>query len=414
MIKRLRIAQVAPPLERVPPRAYGGTERVVHGLVRQLHGRGHDVTTYASADSLVPGRLVATIAEPLRPAGYGGDSSGFFLNVVSRVLDDARDFDLIHSHLEWFSGILARVSPVPVVATFHGRLDLPWASTTLAERRLRPVAISEDQARVHPDVPWTIVHNGLELDGAPFERRQGDDFCFVGRVDPEKGILEAIEIARRTGRRIRIAAKVGTAPDERAYHDEVFLPALESAGSLVEFLGEINAGDRDRLFAESYATLMPGAWPEPFGLVAIESLACGTPLLARRIGAMPEILREGIDGFFGDDLTQLEFQAPRLANLDRLEIRRSALERFSAARMADDYEALYARVLGIVSEEAAAGPGPGEATLSTLAGGRGSRLTELRLPDAGSRIVRPSVRPTSPARVKSRLPTSADDTATRT
>jgi len=316
MARSLRIAQVAPPLERVPPRAYGGTERVVHELVSELDRRDHHVTTYASADSTVPGRLVATIREPLRPAGYGGDTSGFFLNVVSRVLDDAREFDLIHSHLEWFSGILARVSPVPVVATFHGRLDFPWAATTLAEPRLHRVAISHNQARVHPDLPWTVVHNGLTLDRAPFERRRGDDFCFVGRVAPEKGIVEAIEIARRTGRRIRIAAKIGTAPDERAYHDDVFLPALERAGSLVEFLGEIEASERDRLFAESYATLMPGAWPEPFGLVTIESLACGTPVLARRIGALPEIVRDGVDGFFGDDIAQLVYQAPQLATLD--------------------------------------------------------------------------------------------------
>jgi glycosyltransferase involved in cell wall biosynthesis len=345
MTRPLRIAQVAPPLERVPPRGYGGTERVVHALVTELHRRGHSVTTYASGDSDVPGRLVPLVPGALRPRGFGGDASGHFLNAVGRVLDDADRFDVIHSHLEWYSGILARVSPVPVLATYHGRLDLPWAATALAEPRLHRVAISEDQRRVHPDLSWIVVYNGLDLGGSRFERRHGDDFCFVGRVAPEKGIVEAIEIARMTGRRVRIAAKIGTLPQERAYDEEVFRPAMRDAGSMVEFLGEISAAERDELMAGSYATLMPGAWPEPFGLVAIESLACGTPVLARKSGALPEIVRDGIDGFFGDDVSQLAFQVDRVAGLDRVAIHRSALERFSASRMTDDYEALYERIL---------------------------------------------------------------------
>jgi glycosyltransferase involved in cell wall biosynthesis len=164
-------------------------------------------------------------------------------------------------------------------------------------------------------------------------------------VAPEKGIVEAIEIARRSGRPLRIAAKIGTTPSERSYYEDVFAPALEAAGTAVEFLGELEQDERDRLLADSYASLMPGSWPEPFGLVAIESLACGTPVLAHRVGALPEIVRNGVDGFFGDDVGQLALVVDRVAGLDRAAIRASVLERFSAERMADGYEAIYRRLL---------------------------------------------------------------------
>jgi glycosyltransferase involved in cell wall biosynthesis len=346
MTRQLRIAQAAPPLERVPPLGYGGTERVIHELVREQVSRGHEVTTFASGDSDVPGRLVATVDQALRPAGFGGDSSPWYLSTILSVLERAREFDVIHSHLEWYSTILSKVSPVPVVTTFHGRLDFPWARDLLIRGEGNYVAISRAHAATHPDVPWAgVVHNGLDLTGAPFERRRGEALCFVGRVAPEKGILDAMEIARLSGRRLRIAAKIGTVPHEKAYHEDVFLPALGAAGDDVEFLGELSGEDRDRLFAESYATLMPGSWPEPFGLVAIESLACGTPLIARPAGALPEIVRPGKDGFFGNDVAGMAFFVDRVADLDRAEIRASVIERFSAARMADDYEAIYEQLI---------------------------------------------------------------------
>ena len=346
MTRPLRIAQVVPPMESVPPRAYGGTERVVFELVRELDRRGHEVTTFASGDSEVPGRLVTTVPEALRPAGYTGDPAPYVYLTIQAVLDQAGDFDLIHGHLEWASVLLARISPIPVVSTFHGRLDLPWADESFRASPPGLVAISASQASTHPAVPWAgIVHNGLTLDDAPFDRRRGDDLCFVGRVSPEKGIVEAIEIAKATGRPLRIAAKAGPMAGERDYLENVFLPALEAAGPSVEFLGELEQVDRDILFAESYATLMPGSWPEPFGLVAIEALACGTPIIARRVGALPEIIRDGIDGFFGDDVQQLASMVDRVGDLDRAAIRASVLERFSAGRMTDAYEAIYRSML---------------------------------------------------------------------
>ena len=339
---RLRIAQVAPPLERVPPAGYGGTERIVDGLIHELSRRGHRVTTFASGDSVVSGEHVVTVPEALRPAGLLRDAMPWFIRTVELVLDRADDFDVVHSHLEWMSPLLARVSPVPVVSTFHGRLDFPWARPLLEDPPTGLVAISASQAATHPDVPWAaVVHNGLDLVGAPFERRRGDSLCFVGRVAPEKGIVEAIEIARLVGRPLRIAAKVAPSGPEREYFDAVFAPALEEAGSAVEFVGELTGPDRDQLLVESHAALMPGSWPEPFGLVAIEALATGTPIIARRIGALPEIIREGIDGFFGDDVTSMAFQVDRVAELDRAAIRESVLERFSLGRMVDGYERVY-------------------------------------------------------------------------
>jgi len=345
MIRPLRIAQVAPPMERVPPEAYGGTERVVFELVTELVRRGHDVTTFASADSNVPGELAPTVPRALRPAGHGDDVGGFILSTMLKALDRQADFDIIHSHLDWWGLALRRASRRPVVSTFHGRLDLPWSRDVLSDRPDGLVAISESQASVHPDVPWTVVHNGLTLDTAPFERRRSDALVFVGRVTPEKGIVDAIKIAELADRPLRIAAKVGPTPKERDFNEQVFEPALKAAGKRVEFLGELSGTNRDLLFSKSHAVLMPGSWPEPFGLVAIEALACGAPVIARRVGGLDEIIRDGVDGFFGDDVTEMAFMVDRVGTLDREAIRSSVIDRFSARRMADGYEALYARML---------------------------------------------------------------------
>jgi glycosyltransferase involved in cell wall biosynthesis len=342
--RALRIAQVAPPLERVPPVAYGGTERVVHELTVELLRRGHDVTLFASGDSNAPGKHIVTVPEALRPIGFGGDPSAYFTVTMLEVLRRAEQFDVIHSHLELHSILVAHASPVPVVSTFHGRLDSAIARQALADPPQGLVAISQSQARPHPEVPWTIIYNGLNLTGSPFRQRRSDSLCFVGRFAIEKGLIEAIQTARLAGRKLRIAAKIGTMPEEKAWYEQVGKPALNDPN--VEYLGELNTAERDQLMADSYATLMPGSWPEPFGLVAIESLACGTPVIARRVGALPEIIREGVDGFFGDDPKMMAYQLEGVEELDRLRIRESVLQRFSASRMADEYERLYASRLG--------------------------------------------------------------------
>jgi glycosyltransferase involved in cell wall biosynthesis len=358
MHRPLRIAQVAPPLERVPPEMYGGTERVMYELIVELVRRGHDVTTFASGDSEVPGRHIPTVPVALRPADYKDDPMGYFLTTIHAVIDRDADFDLIHSHLEWASLLLARATATPVVATFHGRLDLPYSRELFASPTPASlVAISASQASPHPEVDWNVVYNGLTLRGAPFDRRRTDALCFVGRVAREKGVVEAMEIAAIADRPLRIAAKVAPTGPEREFHEEVFLPALTAAGSRVEFLGELAGDERDELLASSYAALMPGSWPEPFGLTAIEALATGTPVLARRVGALPEIIRDGVDGFFGDDAAEMAYYVPQIETLDRRAIRDSVVERFSASRMADGYEAVYERA--IRGEDAAEQDGHG-------------------------------------------------------
>lgn len=343
----LRVGLVAPPFERVPPTGYGGTERIVHALAVELAARGHEVTLFGTADSEIPGRVRATAPEPVRGTGAAGAAALPWLVLTQLVaIREAGELDLIHNHVDWAGLVMGDALELPVVATFHGRIDLPGAAELLAASRCHHIAISEDQAATHPGPWWAgVVHNGLDLTGSPFlpASERGDELCFVGRLVPEKGIIEAIETARLSGRRLRIAAKVGAQPVEVEYHERVVLPAMRTAD--VEYLGELSSEDRDLLFARSHATLMPGRWPEPFGLVAIESLACGTPVLARPVGGLREIIRDGVDGWFGEDATELAARVDQVGRLDRAAIRASVLERFSASRMAEGYLEVYRHVL---------------------------------------------------------------------
>jgi len=339
----LRIAQVAPPLEAVPPSGYGGTERIVGELVVELHRRGHEVTTFASGDSSVPGRHVPTVARALRAMGFADDPAASYERTVELVLAQQDAFDVIHAHLDPWNLDLARRARIPVVSTFHRRLDMSWTRDAFRDRPLGLVAVSRDQARTHPEADWTVVHHGVTFRPPPLAEVSGDDFCFVGRMSPEKGFPDAIEMARLTGRRLMVATKTPNGALEIDYHEQVVRPLLNRAD--VTILGELSEVDRDRLVAASRASLVPSAWPEPFGLVVIEALGCGTPVLARRVGGIPEIIRDGIDGFVGDDAQQLAFFDERLDELDRAAIQAAALERFTVGRMVDEYEALYRRLL---------------------------------------------------------------------
>lgn len=342
--RRLRIALLVGPMVPVPPIAYGGTERVVAALASELSRRGHEVTVFASGDSRVDAALEPIAPRSLWRDGYRGDVSAHMLAAVARCWSQAARFDIVHSHVEAFGFPFARHAPVPVLSTLHGRLDAAGIPELLEEFADIPlVAISESQRRWAPEANWVgVVHNGLPLGAMPFGAEPDGYLLLVGRIAPEKGVAEAIELARHARLPLKIAAKVHD-PAEQQLFDELVAPAVREG--IVEFLGELPPSARDPLFAGATATLMLGAWPEPFGLVAIESLASGTPVIARRAGALPEIVSHGVDGYLVDDLPEAELAVKRVERLDRRAIRQRALRRFSAERMADQYEAIYQRLV---------------------------------------------------------------------
>ena len=367
---RLRIAMVAPPLLPVPPTGYAGTERVVAALADGLVARGHHVTLFASGDSTAGTDVMPVVPQAVWLGGYRSEVAPYQTLSAAAAWAHAQEFDLLHVHLETIGLPLARHAGVPVVTTFHQRLDLPGTYDCLAAFPDVPVvAISESQRRWHPDVDWvaTIPH-GLPLASMPFGQDPGDYLALVGRVSPEKGIEESIELATSTGHRLRIAAKA-IEPAEVAMVEAVIRPVADRG---VEFLGELGERDRDPLLAGATATLMLGAWPEPFGLVAIESLATGTPVIARRAGALPEIIEHGIDGFLVDDLDEARLALRLVRDLDRAEIRRRAIKRFGVERMVADYAAVYRTVMHRSASQsttrAADQAGPGSLAPSAMAG----------------------------------------------
>ena len=341
----LRIGVVSPPMLPIPPARYAGTERIVAALVNGLHRRGHRVTLFAPGDSQVDCELVPTIPHSLWSSGYRGDL-GAYLNVtLAKAWSRSGNFDVMHSHVDTMGLPFARWCPTPVVSTLHGRLDGIGHPTLLDEFRDVPlVAISESQRRWSPRANWVAtVPHGLDLSSAPFRPAVGGYLAFVGRIAPEKGVADAVALARATGLPLRMAAKVYDHP-ERDLFAEVVAPAIDDG--VVEFLGEVSPAQRDELYAGALATLMLGAWPEPFGLVAIESMATGTPIIARRAGALPEIVEHGRSGFLIDDLQEAVLAVEQASTIDRRQVRQRALGRFSVERMLDDYERVYTTLLG--------------------------------------------------------------------
>lgn len=338
----MRIAQVAPLYESVPPRCYGGTERVVFYLTRELVRLGHTVTLYASGDSRTNARLRPMVPESLRLNPAAGDPLALHRQMIETVAREADQFDVIHFHVEQLHLPVARTLRTAHVATLHGRLD---AEATARDFRghedLPVVSISDAQRRPLPQLNWqATVHHGLSADEYPFRVDADEYLLFVGRVSPEKGLDRAIEIAKRSGRRLLIAAKVDT-PD-REYFDTVIQPRL--AHPLIEFLGEVDQPTKCELMARAYALVFPIDWPEPFGLVMIEALAGATPVIAFPRGSVPEVLRDGETGFLVQDIDEAVASVPRVAALDRRRCRADFEARFSAARMAQDYLGVYRAV----------------------------------------------------------------------
>ena len=342
----MKIAQVAPLHESVPPRLYGGTERIVSYLTEELMRRGHEVTLFASGDSLTSAELVAAAPRALRLDPSVRDPSvrdaiPWHMIQLEQVRHRADEFDIIHFHTDLFQMPLGRALDVPSVTTLHGRLDLPDLRPFYRMFPDAPlVSISDDQRRPMPPVNWVgTVHHGLPRNLLPYHPRPASNYlAFLGRISPEKRPDRAIEIAARAGWPLRIAAKVDAADQE--YWDEKIRPLVEAHPN-VEFLGEISETEKAAFLGNAAALLFPIDWPEPFGLVMIEAMSCGTPVIAFRCGSVPEVVDEGESGFIVSSVEEAAAVVMQLNTIDRAGVRRCFERRFSAERMAQDYERIY-------------------------------------------------------------------------
>lgn len=339
MARRLRIAQVSPLAESVPPRGYGGTERVVSYLTEELVAQGHEVTLFATADSHTRARLMASAPEGLRSRGDCREPMAWHVAMLEDVVAEARHFDLIHSHVDFLGLPLGRRVACPVVTTMHGRMDLGDLEPVLRQfPEAALVSISMAQRRPAPDARWVgNVYHGLPPAQYPHRGKRGEYLAFVGRASPEKRLDTAISLAIRAGMPLRIAAKVDA--NDQDYFDAVIRPWLHHP--LVEFLGEVGEADKSRLLAGAAALVFMVDWPEPFGLVMAEALACGTPVIARPVGSVPEIVEHGVTGFVCRDEEEALTAVRELGRIRRARCREVFESRFSAGRMARDYLHLF-------------------------------------------------------------------------
>jgi glycosyltransferase involved in cell wall biosynthesis len=335
---KLRIAQVAPLSESVPPRLYGGTERVVSVLTDELVRQGHAVTLFASGDSRTSAMLVAPCAKAQRLIGCSDPLSAHML-MIEQVAQRAKDFDIIHYHVAPFHFPLARRMATAHVTTMHGRLDLPDLVPLYEEFSELPlVSISDAQRTPLPRQNWVAtVHHGFPAQDFTFHPGPGSYLAFLGRIAREKRVDRAIAIAKACGWPLKIAAKVD--PTDVLYFKNEIAPLMEHP--LIEFIGEIPDSDKSAFLGQARAMLFPIDWPEPFGLVMIESLACGTPIVAYRGGSVDEVIEDGVTGFIVDDLEQAIDATTRTHTLDRRACRDAFTRRFSVARMASAYVRLY-------------------------------------------------------------------------
>jgi glycosyltransferase involved in cell wall biosynthesis len=346
----LRIAQVAPLYESVPPKLYGGTERVVSYLTEELVRQGHDVTLFASGDSVTRAKLVAPCPRALRLDEESVDQIAPHILMLEQVYRVPGRFDIIHFHCDYLHFPLSRRQNCPHVTTLHGRLDIPELPALYREYAEVPVVSISDAQRA--PLPWCnwrgTVYHGLPEDLHTLRERPGDYLAFLGRISPEKGLDQAIEIAKRVGMKLKVAAKV--AQPDRAYFQHEIRPLLQEASSLVEFVGEIGGKDKDEFLGNAHALLFPINWPEPFGLVMIEAMACGTPVIAYARGSVPEVMDDGVTGFVVRGLDEAVAAVRRVASLSRRRCRQVFERRFSAARMAGDYLKVYRRLLAEVRQ----------------------------------------------------------------
>ena len=342
--KSLRIAQVATLYERIPPLLYGGTERVVSYMTEELVRRGHDVTLFASGDSRTGAKLAPGCAEALRLSGKPELGAPLQLAMLSDVYERAADrFDIIHTHLDYWSFAFARLTGMPTVATMHGRLNIPELHPIYRRYRSVPlVSISDAQRKPLPFMNWVAtIHHGLPADLLRFSPRPGKYLAFLGRISPEKRPDTAIKVARKLAIPLKIAAKVDAV--DREYFEAIIKPRLSPPD--IEYIGEITEAEKSEFLGGALGLLFPIDWPEPFGLAMIEALACGTPVVARPCGSVPEVLRDGVTGYLGDTVDDLASAVRKLEDLSREECRADFERRFTVEQMADRYERIYLQVI---------------------------------------------------------------------
>src|ERR1700742_2132204 len=334
----MRIAQVAPLTEAVPPKLYGGTERVVHWLTEELVALGNDVTLFASGDSQTSAKLDATWPKALRLDGSVRDPNALHMVMLERVRQkcDDEEFDFLHFHLDYYPWSLFHRQPTPHLTTLHGRLDLPEHQPVFNVFNEVPViSISDAQRRPVPNANWVrTIHHGLPENLLTPKPATPSYLAVLGRIAPEKGVDRAIKIAMRCGIPLKIAAKVDRADEE--YYEQLISPLI-TGNPLVDFIGEISDHEKPEFLSGALGLLLPIDWPEPFGLVMIEAMACGTPVIAYNRGSVPEVIDDGLTGFVVEDEISAVAAVDRLAGLDRAAIRKQFETRFTARRMALDY-----------------------------------------------------------------------------
>lgn len=338
----MKIAQIAPLWESVPPRLYGGTERIVSYLTEELVRQGHEVTLFASGDSQTAARLKPACPHALRlNKGLVNRDAPLLLMQEQAFATDAGEFDIIHSHLDFLSFPMSRRCPTPVLTTLHGRLDLPELVPIFREYAdMQLVSISNAQRLPLPHANWqATVYHGLP-DLYDFHPTPGKYLAYLGRICPEKRPDHAIEIAKRVGIPLRIAAKVD--PVDQQYFDTQIAPLLDHP--LIEYLGEINDVEKCDFLGNAAAVLCTYDWPEPFGIVLIEALACGTPVFAYRRGSIPEIIEDGVTGFICESMAEMAAKIDRLPLIQRRRCREAFQSRFTVERMVKDYLNVYERM----------------------------------------------------------------------
>ena len=342
---RLRVAQIAPLYESVPPKLYGGTERVVSYITEELVRRGHDVTLFAAGDSDTRANLMPACARALRLLGKPDLGASLQLAMLAEVFETARDnFDIVHSHIDYWSFPFASLTGVPTVSTMHGRLDIPELHPVyhrFPEAAL--VSISDSQRAPLARMNWiATVHHGMPRDLLRFNAQRGKYLAFIGRISPEKGIDTAIEVALKSGVPLKIAAKVDAV--DREYFANVIKPRVQPP--MIEYIGEIDDVQKSEFLGGALALLFTIDWPEPFGLAMIEALACGTPVIARPCGAVAEVIRPGVTGFLAREIDDLVAAVGRIDSISRERCRREFEQRFTSEVMVAKYERVYRRLIG--------------------------------------------------------------------